>query len=79
MEVINRETDEEVDEVAVLAVRDLLKSFHQAVGKTKSAVLWPNSHLRWPPHHSAYPRSHDHDKATFSLLIIFFGLKILLL
>ena len=38
--------DEEVDEVAVLAVRDLLKSFHQAVGKTKSAVLWTHSHLR---------------------------------
>ena len=46
MEVIKREPDEEVDEVAVLAVRDLLKSFHQAIGKTKSAVLWPNSHLR---------------------------------
>merc|ERR1719150_231266 len=36
--------DEEVDKVAVLAVRDLLKSFHQAIGKTKSAVLWPDSH-----------------------------------
>ena len=77
MEVIKREPDEEVDEVAVLAVRDLLKSFHQAVGKTKSAVLWPNSHLRWIPHHSAHPRSHD--KATSSLHIISFGLKILLL